>query len=327
MRKHTQTILVALIAVVLTASIPAGAHITKRLKHLIKHLNPVFLNQNEKAADSQLLDGIDSSGFLRFDGKAADAELLDGMDSSAFQGSFVRTIVVDTASELIAAVGSATPGTLIQLEPGTYNVGSAMLSLPNGVSMQGAGIRTTVVGAGSADPDHAVLSAGNNTEVRSLTILNTGNQPYAIGARILSNARLFDVNVQAQNGTTESVGIDVVTGGGSAIPLIRASGGFALGAANADAYAVRVTGVLTVEVRDSTLQAIAGSGGTATAFRAVGGGHRIEGSILTADTEAVTVTNGGVARIAVSRIDGGVTGGTCAGVYDGGFAFFADTCP
>ncbi|HEX6261678.1 MAG TPA: hypothetical protein VF097_02395 [Actinomycetota bacterium] len=340
MRKHIQKILVGALAVLVVAVAPAGAHLNKKLKHLIKHLNPVFLNQNEKAADAQLLDGIDSAEFLRADataadsdlldgmdssaflpagGTAADSDLLDGMDSGAFQRSFVRTVIVDTAAELIAAVGSASPNTMIQLEPGTFNVGTTMLSVPSGVTLQGAGIRTLIVGAGSADPNHAVLAAGGNTEIRSLVILNTGNQPFAVAARIQANARLFDVNAQAQNGTTESVAIDAVTGGGSVVPLLRQVGAFTLGAPSAEAIAMRAAGV-NVHVVDSILQAFQGSGGTGTAFRGIGGLHRIERSILFGDTAAVNVTNGGQARVALTRLEGTIFGAVCFDVYDDDFA-------
>lgn len=43
-----------------------------------------FLRSTGKAADSDLLDGLDSSAFLRSNGKAVDSDLLDGLDSSAF---------------------------------------------------------------------------------------------------------------------------------------------------------------------------------------------------------------------------------------------------
>lgn len=46
-----------------------------------------FLGVNDKAADADLLDGKDSSVFLEVTGKAADSDLLDGMDSSAFLGA------------------------------------------------------------------------------------------------------------------------------------------------------------------------------------------------------------------------------------------------
>jgi hypothetical protein len=64
---------------------------------LAEQLNQTFLGRTAKAADSELLDGLDSSHFasaaavssalagkLPLGGKAADAELLDGVDSGAF---------------------------------------------------------------------------------------------------------------------------------------------------------------------------------------------------------------------------------------------------
>jgi hypothetical protein len=65
---------------------------------------------------------------------AADSELLDGLDSAAFQRSFNRIVVVRTASELVNAVQAATTGSLIKLEPGTYNIGSNVLDVPNGTA-------------------------------------------------------------------------------------------------------------------------------------------------------------------------------------------------
>ena len=43
-----------------------------------------FLRATGKAADADLLDSLDSSAFLRTSGKAADANLLDGLDSTSF---------------------------------------------------------------------------------------------------------------------------------------------------------------------------------------------------------------------------------------------------
>jgi hypothetical protein len=43
-----------------------------------------FLRSTGKAADADLLDGLDSAAFLRTTGKSADANLLDGQDSTAF---------------------------------------------------------------------------------------------------------------------------------------------------------------------------------------------------------------------------------------------------
>lgn len=46
--------------------------------------NLAFLAKNGKAADSELLDGQDSSAFLGSNAKAADSDRLDGMDSADF---------------------------------------------------------------------------------------------------------------------------------------------------------------------------------------------------------------------------------------------------
>jgi hypothetical protein len=44
----------------------------------------VYLGTTAKAADSELLDGLDSTGYLKVGAKAADSELLDGLDSTSY---------------------------------------------------------------------------------------------------------------------------------------------------------------------------------------------------------------------------------------------------
>jgi hypothetical protein len=75
--------------------LPAGAHVTRRLPHLLQHLNPRYINTNEKAADADLLDGQDSTAFLGVNAKAADADLLDGQDSTAFLGANAKAADAD----------------------------------------------------------------------------------------------------------------------------------------------------------------------------------------------------------------------------------------
>jgi hypothetical protein len=55
-----------------------------KLSELIANYNPKFLPTDATAADSDLLDGKDSTAFLGKTEKAADADKLDGLDSSAF---------------------------------------------------------------------------------------------------------------------------------------------------------------------------------------------------------------------------------------------------
>jgi hypothetical protein len=64
--------------------LPAGAHVSSNLSHLQGHLDPRYINANEKAANSNLLDGQDSTAFLGANAKAADADLLDGQEATAF---------------------------------------------------------------------------------------------------------------------------------------------------------------------------------------------------------------------------------------------------
>ena len=63
---------------------PASAHTGRKISHLTGHLDPLYLNENQKAADANQLDGLDSTQFLRSNGKAADSDLLDGISSAGF---------------------------------------------------------------------------------------------------------------------------------------------------------------------------------------------------------------------------------------------------
>jgi hypothetical protein len=95
--------------------LPAGAHVTRRMSHLVSHLDPRYINVEEKASDANLLDGQDSSAFLRANAKAADADLLDGQNSTAFMAG--PGTVIDGA----ALLDPLTFNTVI-IEPGFFKV-------------------------------------------------------------------------------------------------------------------------------------------------------------------------------------------------------------
>jgi hypothetical protein len=103
--------------------LPAGAHVTKRVPHLLKHLDPRYLNVDEMAANANLLDGQDSSAFLGANAKAADTEQLDGQDSSAFLGANARAADADLLDGLNSTAFMAGPGKVIEevvaLPPGS----------------------------------------------------------------------------------------------------------------------------------------------------------------------------------------------------------------
>jgi hypothetical protein len=366
-RRHGETVVVAGITALVVSGAPALAHVTTKLGHMLKHLNPMFVNVGEKASDADLLDGRDSTAFLGASGKAADAELLDGNDSndfirvgetaadselldgmdstaflgatdkaadsdlldglnsSAFQRSFNRIVVVRTAAELLSAVDTATLGTLIKLEPGTYNVGSNVLDVPGGVDLEGSGeLQTFIVGPGSADATAATLIAEGDSELRFLSVINLGGQPYATAIRANGRPDLTHVRAGAQSGSTSTIAINGVTGAAQNQLQLRNVTALATGAAAAPAYGLFGGGVFSFGVRASTIQAVAGSGGSAYGLSAAGGIHFVEDSVVSGDTDAVN----GNARIASTRLEGGVVpGAVCAGVWDGAFTFFASTCP
>jgi hypothetical protein len=59
-----------------------------------------YLNIGAKAADSNLLDGLDSSQFLRSNGKAVDSDKLDGLDSTAFLRTNAKAVDSDKLDNL-----------------------------------------------------------------------------------------------------------------------------------------------------------------------------------------------------------------------------------
>lgn len=84
-----------------------------------------FLRSNGKAADADLLDGVSSAEFLRTTGKAADANLLDGVDSSGFlptTGKAANAELIDglnwTQLQQVCRTGSVHAVALIRGAPG-----------------------------------------------------------------------------------------------------------------------------------------------------------------------------------------------------------------
>jgi hypothetical protein len=107
--------------------LPAGAHITKRLPHLQKHLDSRYVNLNEKAADANLLDGQDSTAFLGANAKAADADLLDGQNSTAFLGANAKAADADlldgqNSTAFMAGPGKAVKGAVAILPGGQQTI-------------------------------------------------------------------------------------------------------------------------------------------------------------------------------------------------------------
>ena len=118
LRTHPRAVAVGLVLVGMVFGglmiSPAGAHFLPKLQHLRQHLDRYFLTESEgnnnylgeqaKAADSDLLDGLDSSAFVTSTtGKAADADKLDGLNSTDFLRSTGKAADADKLDNLDSA--------------------------------------------------------------------------------------------------------------------------------------------------------------------------------------------------------------------------------
>ena len=121
-----------------------------------------YLGISAKAADSDKLDGIDSTGFataehnhdaayLGISAKAADSDKLDGLDSTAFGRPVFLTTPLTSSSWLLSSGGrSNTSSTLIDL--------SSVFDVPAGV--KAVLVRLVVRDSGAFPQDEKYVSFG-----------------------------------------------------------------------------------------------------------------------------------------------------------------------
>ena len=110
-----------------------------------------FLRSNGKAVDSDKLDGVDSTGFLRSNGKAVDSDKLDGLDSTAF-GSPLAFATVTSAGVLLDDRGVASTS---RTGVGVYlvNFDASVTNCAHlATALEGAHITHTVRGARYGGP-------------------------------------------------------------------------------------------------------------------------------------------------------------------------------
>lgn len=129
--------------------------------------------------------------------------------------SFLRTVVVSPSGAspavdgalLAAAVAlipqaSASSPWLVWLEPGVYDLGTAALSLPPHVDLEGSGQDvTTISGEGPR-----LLEAGNASEIRSLSVADVAGGASALA--IDTQGGLHDVSVSATAPTAATAVLD-----------------------------------------------------------------------------------------------------------------------
>jgi hypothetical protein len=104
--------------------------------------------------------------------------------------SYIKTILVSPAGAdnvangtlLRNVVTAATAGTLIKIEPGTYDLGTTTLTLVQGVDLEGSGEKLTKITSQTTgttpSPSAGTIILASNSEIRFLTIENTGASSY-----------------------------------------------------------------------------------------------------------------------------------------------------
>jgi hypothetical protein len=145
---------------------------------------------------------------------AANSDTLDGLHASAFRPNlnYANIIVVAKSggdfTTITAALASITAASsantyLIQVMPGIY---SEKVEMKSYVDIEGSGELTTkITQPGNASDTTGTVVGATNTEMRSLTVENTGGADYAIA--IYNAPRLAFVTANASGGTLINYGI------------------------------------------------------------------------------------------------------------------------
>ncbi len=146
-----------------------------------------------------------------------------GLTNLNAQAKYVRTVVVGpvgvgtptaNGTALLAALAGITTATatehwLLKIEPGLYDVGTSSLVMKPFVDVEGSGeLDTRIRGSGHPGNNMGTVQAVTSSELRFVTVENTGGDAYA-KALYISNAspRITHVTAIASGGTTESQGV------------------------------------------------------------------------------------------------------------------------
>lgn len=160
----------------------------------------------------------DGSTLLGKNEKAADSDKLDGKDSADFAAAYKRTVVVsptgtdtENGTALIDALSGITDASaakpyLLYVEPGTYDLGTHALSMKQHVDIQGAGERKTLItgDVAASGCQHATVLGANDAELRFLTARNTSGSATTCTIAIYYP---FGTSSHLTNVTAEATGV------------------------------------------------------------------------------------------------------------------------
>lgn len=161
--------------------------------------------------------GVDFSGS----GSAGTVARSDHVHDDRYERKLPRTVVVSpsgtpaaSGAALVAAVnalGDASCGNpyLVRIEPGIFDLGTQPLVLKPCLAVEGAGeLVTEVRGGGAESTSSGTIVGAPNSEVRRLTVRNTGGNVAAV-AIFANNAslKLTHVTALASGGTSFNYGV------------------------------------------------------------------------------------------------------------------------
>jgi hypothetical protein len=127
-------------------------------------------------------------------------------------GDYSDPLAAMTAIAAWCGVPSASNSCLLKIMPGTYSVGTGSLTMQQYVDIEGSGENVTVI-SGSVDNTalplaNGVVNGTSNTELRYLTVKNTGTGSYAAGVVNNSAApKLTHITVTVSGATTGNFGV------------------------------------------------------------------------------------------------------------------------
>ena len=242
---------------------------------------------------------------------------------------------------------------LVWVAPGTYD---EQVTMKPFVDIRGAGRwMTTITHGGSPTRDQGTVNAADNTELRSLRVVNTGGDTNAIA--IYSDASPFRasdliavasgasaLNMSVANVSTATMLLADVTlsaGGGQVAAGIVNAEESSLVLSNSTVSA-SVGTVASVGIQNSYSSALIGSSAV-TATGDPGTDRRAIGNDAATGSYACVVQHSGLAgatnvigtqatyttRVAATQMSGGPVSGPviCAGVYDENYLFYSEICP
>lgn len=206
---------------------------------------------------------------------------------------YIRTLIVHPATdpaksgnELIGALASivdnsATNPYLVKIEPGIYDLGARSLALKQYVDVEGSGELVTTISSSIVDGLGTVVGS-DHSELRFVTVKNTGGGPQAIGLYSDSTSPRYTHVTASASGASENYGLYASNGAPvlTDVTAIASGGGVAMALTNFGG---------NVSVTNTALSASDAAGLNAALRTTYGGSVKVLSSILTASGGAIAM--------------------------------------